>query len=188
MTPHDPIKNDLDLSADVQVAQMVALDALFDANRGQGPAARAIDLARELRELLPLPASVEMLTIDIALAHILEGEPRGVLPEGPSPNLPWFDHAVEEVCLAWGYWVAHQDRRAVGLSERLQRSAPTQDNGALSLPAIYDWARAVEALVHGNLDECRRYFDRASELSAQVALETHETLLWTYGATFFSLA
>jgi hypothetical protein len=172
---------------DAIVAEMAAVEALLEANRKEGPASRAITLAEEARLFATVPSTVEGHVVDVALAHVLADDTRGTLPAGPEASpADWSRYVFESVALAWCKWVVEANPEALGLVERLRKSEPALESGALTLAALYDWAGAVEALASNNMAESKKRFERALEAGAQLGLDATPTIMWTYAASFFT--
>jgi hypothetical protein len=170
---------------DTIVAQMAALEALFEANQGSGPASRAKSLAREARRLSPLPTTVEDHVIDVALAHLLEEAPRGALPETADPRSPWATFVTESIALAWAHWVGYRDERALGLTHKLTKGVSPPLDGDGGSPTVIAWGHAVEALVQRDEVLSHKLFLEALALGGAIAFDGLPLIQWTYGATFF---
>ena len=87
----------------------------------------------------------------------------------------------EIVAKAWIAW-------AVALPQKPQSwlgELGQVKEGAIRSMTLQPWAQAVEALWENDPVEARRFFRRATEISAQLGTETNPAIQWTYAASFF---
>ena len=79
-------------------------------------------------------------------------------------------------------WASGHKLRA---QEILDRPVSEQGGGEIHLMALGFWCHAVGDLIHGDLEEARRYFKRALEVGAQFGTESSVAIQWAYVGTFF---
>lgn len=187
----EPNDDDLDLLDDgmeALVMEMAALEALFEANKGEGPADRAIVLCQQAYEARTSPPqTVEQIVVRAALARVL-GEPAPDAPLPLSAQRTWTKIVYDATAAAWLDWVAG-GKSGEGLTARLRRNEPDTENvpdGAVELLALAEWGKAVEALVQDDLATAKRHFERAIEIGSQVGSDSNPSINWTYAASFFS--
>lgn len=110
----------------------------------------------------------------------------------PSPT----DHqnldrqVFKKTASAWMAWAFQSGRsQAMALAELKEMTLLVTETtegagGAVHLMALRPWMLAVIALLENNLEEARRQYHRATEMSAQLGTESNPAIQWTYAATF----
>ena len=132
--------------------------------------------------------SIEASVTKAAMQHILQEEVTGA--DWEPAKAPLDRLIFETTARAWMVWVTggyreqgHELLRNLSVPRNSQG-----ERGALALMALQPWTVAVSALLRENLDEARRQFDRATELSAQFGTDTNTVIQWTYAASFWVIS
>lgn len=167
--------------------EMAALEAIVEASRGEGPADRAVELARQAWEAQREPTTFEQHVVRAALGKVLK-KPLDLKFPSRSSASSWTTYVYETVTLAWLHWAMKGEREAVGLTERLHREEPDttrEPGGAVELLALTSWSQAIERLILGDVTGSKRLFERSIEVGSQIGSESNPTINWCYAASFF---
>lgn len=168
------------------IAEMEALQAIFDANFRKGPVDRALALARQALDLRPEPETVESRLTVVALSHCLGVTRTDLALIEPAPHPRWTRRTFETLGTGWMRWVTLKDDEILKRIARLHEGDDA-DSEAETLSLNF-WAQAIEHLVHGQREEAQKFFERATEVGAQFGTSTNPPICWTYAASFFPVA
>lgn len=187
--PSDEELEDLDSDGvETLVMEMAALEALFDAIRDEGPAARGVSLARQALEAQTRePSTFEQHIVRAALSKATGLDLPQAVPT-PTAGPSWTTFVYETIAAAWLRWFNTGDASAVGLMARIRTLEPDMGHvpdGAIELMSLGEWGRAVEALAIGDEANARRHFERAVEIGSQMGSDSNPSVNWTYAASFF---
>jgi hypothetical protein len=171
------------------IAEMNALNTALQALDNPQEVPNALRLVRQVRETHLEPETFEGFVILVAMSKIVAAQ----APTNPPRLLlghPWTTHVFEQVGLAWVAWTAQRSPEALRCIYRLrdvqkERELGEDRSGAIQLLALYDWARAVEALANEMPTEAERFFKRATAIGASFGTESHPVVLWTMAASLF---
>jgi hypothetical protein len=163
------------------LAEAKALTAALKLAEGTGSTALVHQLVAEaLDGHNPTDSPTEL--VNAAMRHIL-GRPIPTSSETEGGSLE--DNIFGVIARAWVAWATGLDRERA--HEALRKipipKGPLKEGGALHLMAMQPWAQAVDALLQNDLDEARRMFRRATELSSQCGTVTNAAVQWTYAAS-----
>jgi hypothetical protein len=84
----------------------------------------------------------------------------------------------------WALWAAGKIQEAQAMYSGLGTLAHREGH-QIHLMALGPWCYGVEALIHGEVLEARRFFRRSMELGSQFGTDTNNAIQWAYVATFF---
>lgn len=179
-----PEESGTDLAA--ILAEMEAQGAAFEAVFQKGDRSRAADLAHEALSLLKgTPQTVEDHVTRFAMEHIAGTKRLEPLVAHPSSDpSDWSQRTFEAFALGWSRWLATGDPSvlsAVAHARKTEEEA-TNEPDALSLSL---WGSAIEALVYGDLEVARSFFEQSTEVGAQFATNANPLVCWTFAASFF---
>lgn len=168
------------------LSEMEAQGAAFEAVFRAGDRSRASDLAHEALSLLEGdPQSVEDHVTRFAMGVIagtMTPEPLRVdRSEDPAD---WSQRTFENLALGWARWMACGDTSVlneIDLARSTEEDAPNEPD-AMSLSL---WGSAIEALVYGDREVARSFFEQATEVGAQFATNANPLVCWTFAASFF---
>lgn len=161
------------------LAEMEALQAIFDVNFHRGPTDRALALARQALEVRVPPTTTESRLTVVALSHCLGTPRRDLALVRPKKSHLFF----EALATGWMRWLTMGDMAVLGVIAKMHEGS--EDDGAVETLSLNFWARAIELLVQGDRDGARRFFDRATEVGAQFGTSTNPTICWTYATSYF---
>lgn len=172
------------------VMEMAALEALFEAIRGEGLPDRAVALCRQALEAQSSePRTLEQHIVRAALIRATSEAFAftTVLPK-TTTRPSWVTFVYETIGMAWLRWLMSGDTSAIGLMARIRAAEPDTGHvpdGAIELMSLAEWGAAVEALAVGDEANAKRHFERATEIGAQVGSDSNPSINWTYAASFF---
>lgn len=172
----------------VILAEMEALQAIFDVDFQEGPLDRAVVLAKHALELKSPPSSTEGRVTVVSLSHCL-GNPRLDLAMTP-PALEgtWVQKTFETLASGWMRWLTAKDKTILKDIALMHHEEGDEDDGAVETLSLNFWARAIELLVQEERDQAKRFFERATEVGSQFGTRSNPTICWSYAASFFPIA
>jgi hypothetical protein len=184
-------KIDLDLPDNTEdvstiLAEMVAQQALFNVSFQGGSLERAILRVKEALELQPQnPDRFETKLLIFCLNHCL-GNPKEVLiPDSPT-GVNWSQRSFEALAIGWMRWMTTGDRSVLSYISRMNEDEPEEGDKAVETLSLSFWAKAIEMLVLGRLEDSKRFFERANEVGANYGTRTNPSICWTYATSFFT--
>lgn len=165
------------------MAEMDALQAVFDANFRKGPVDRALSLAKHALDLRPVPTTVEGRLTVVALSHCLKTPRSDLALIDPPKKGPWGVRTFNTLATGWMRWVTLGDDGVLNAIARMQGG--DESDGEAETLSLNFWARAIELLIQGRRVEAQRFFERATEVGSQFGTSTNPPICWTYAASFF---
>jgi hypothetical protein len=182
---------DLDLPDNTEevgaiLAEMVAQQALFEVSFQEGSLERAILRVREALELQPqCPDRFETKLLIFCLNHCLGKPKEGLIPDSPT-GTKWSQRTFEALAIGWMKWVTTGDKAVLSYISRMNEDEPGEGDKAVETLSLSFWAKAIEMLVLGRLEDSKRFFERANEVGANYGTRTNPSICWTYVTSFFT--
>jgi len=167
------------------LAEMEALQAVFDADFRKGPMDRAQALVRQALEVRTPPTTTEGRLTVVALSHCLGTPRRDLALVRPKKSRKWFRKTFDSLATGWMRWLTMGDMAVLGTIAKMHEGS--EDDGAVETLSLNFWAQAIELLAQGDREGAKRFFERATEVGAQFGTSTNPTICWTYAASYFSL-
>lgn len=90
---------------------------------------------------------------------------------------------IATLCDTWVAWALGRVVHDLAAVEAIAKTEAVPE--AVHALAIHFWAKALSALLKGELDESRRLWRRAVELTSSFGLDSQPAIVWSYVATFF---
>jgi hypothetical protein len=172
----------------VILAEMEALQAIFDVDFQGGPIDRAVVLAKHALDLKPHPSSTEGRVAVVSLSHCL-GEPRiDLAMTPPAQEGTWVQRTFETLASGWMRWLTTKDKTVLKDIALMHHEEGDEDDGAVETLSLNFWARAIELLVQEEKDQAKRFFERATAVGSQVGTRSNPTICWSYAASFVPIA
>jgi tetratricopeptide (TPR) repeat protein len=166
------------------LAEMEALQAIFDVDFNAGPKDRAMALARQALDLKQNPSNTEGRLTVVALSHCL-GVPReDLVLVVPVLGGSWTQRTFEALASGWMKWLTLSDTEVLRTVANMHPEGG-EDDGAAETLCLNFWARAIELLAQGQPEEAKRFFERATEVGSQFGTRTNPSICWSYAASFF---
>lgn len=155
---------------------------LLAAMEGQGDPEEALQLVEQLHRTQPVETPEDLLTW-YAMGKIL-GEPL------PSPAR--FDLREDEdneaalyQTTAWAWMTWASGSKTKPFDELADLDLHTE-NKIIHFLALSNWTAAVQHLLKDNWSEAKRRYRRAVDVGSSFGTDTSTSILWSYGATFFT--
>ena len=183
-------KEDPDLPDDSEdtvtiLSEMAAQRAVFDVAFQNGSISRAVTYIESTLQLLPTkPERFESNLLVFCLNYCLGNRRDDLIPEGPTQNR-WSRRTFESLAIGWMRWMINKGDKDV-LTYIANMHEEENDGSSFETLSLNFWAKAIELLVLGRLDDSKRFFDRANEVGAQVGTSINPSICWTYATSFFS--
>jgi len=179
-----PQQNDESLS--VILAEMDALEAVFDANFRNGSRDRAEALLRYALNIRPPQRTVEDRLTVVAMSHCLGIQRSDLALVEPPKKGGWRVKTFNTIATSWMRWVTATEKRSpLLMKDTMQGGDQATDREAETLSLNF-WAQALELFTQGRLAEAQKFFERATSVGSQFGTSTNPPICWTYAASFFS--
>jgi tetratricopeptide (TPR) repeat protein len=168
------------------LAEMEALQAIFDVDFNAGPRDRALALARQALDLKQTPSSTEGRLTVVALSHCLGAPREDLVSIPPVSEGSWAHRTFEALAFGWMRWLTLSDTEVLRTVANMHPEEDgDEDDGAAETLCLNFWARAIELLAQGQPEEAKRFFERATEVGSQFGTRTNPSICWSYAASFF---
>lgn len=162
------------------LAEMEARQAISDAIKWSWAKDRALSLVAQALRAQPEPSTIEGWLVRVALSHCLE-ENAEIPSFGASTAQRKVDEVFENLARGWMVWVTSKQEEPL---RQALRDLPSEDTRDLESLTLFYWGRALQNLLEKDIEEAKRYFDRAMEVGSQFGTPSNPAICWTYCASF----
>lgn len=163
------------------LAEMEALQAVFDVEFKEGSVDRALSLAKHALDLKAKPSTMEGRLTVVALSYCIGIHRADLALVTPTSEGPWVQRAFETLASGWMRWLLLQDKKVLEDIANLGG----EDDAAGETLSLNFWARAIELLVQGQKSDAKRFFERSTEVGSQFGTRTNPLICWSYAASFW---
>jgi len=174
-------------SVEATLAEMEALQAVFEVDFKGGSVERAKVLAKQAYGLKEPPKNMEGRVTLVSLAYCLGDLRTDLAFVPPTKEGPWGFQTFEAIASGWMRWLVtgSKDKGVLSYITNMPPEEGAEGDDAAETLSLNFWARAIELLVQEERDQAKRFFDKATEVGSQFGTRSNPTICWTYATSFW---